>query len=74
MTLDEKNRFLKNLKPEDFLTLGDDHIAYVREMDFMGKKHFAIHAADGQPITIASTRDLALSMADETELELVTLH
>jgi hypothetical protein len=74
MTLDEKNRFLRNLSPEDFLDLGDQHVAYVREIDFMGKPHFALVAADGQPITIASTRELVTEMIGRTDFELVTLH
>lgn len=74
MTSDDHNHFLRNLSPEDFLDLGDDEVAYVREIDFMGKPHFALVAADGQPITIASTRELVHEMVRRTDVELVTVH
>lgn len=74
MTLDEKNLYLRGLDAKDFLDLGADHIAYVREIEFLGKPHFAVHGADGQPLTIAPSHDLALHAISETALEIVTLH
>ena len=74
MTLDEKNRYLKTLDSNGFLELGSEHVAYVREIEWLGAKHFAVHSADGSPITIATSKDIALSAIHSNDMEAITLH
>lgn len=74
MTLDEKNVLLKKLDNSEFLQLGAPHIAYVREVEFLGGKHFAVHAADGSALSIAPSMDLAVSLIQGSDMEAVTLH
>lgn len=74
MTLDERNTFLRDLDEDTFLHLGDEQVGYVREVDFLGAKHYAVHSANGQPLTIASTEELAIHALTQTELERATLH
>lgn len=74
MTLDEKNRYLKALDSNGLRELGALHVAYVREIDWLGGKHFAVHSADGSPLTIAPSMDSALNAIHGSDMEAVTLH
>lgn len=74
MTLDEKNTFLRQLTENDFRDLGAENVAYIREVEFMGKAHYSVHSADGQALTLATTRDVALNAMAASDLEAVTLH
>lgn len=74
MTLEEKENFLRNLSENDFLTLGAPHIAYVREVEFMGQTHYSVHSADGKPLTLATSHDLAMTLIDNTDMEAVVIH
>ncbi len=74
MTLDEKNQLLKDLNPEGLLTLGAPHIAYMKEIDFQGKKRFSVHSADGAAMIIAPNREQALSVIEAKDMQPVTLH
>lgn len=74
MTLDEKEKFLRGLNANDFLTLGAPHIAYVREVEFMGQTHYSIHSADGKALTLATSHDLAMSVIDKADMEAVVVH
>lgn len=74
MTLDERNKYLKTLDNASFLELGSMHIAYVREIDWLGGKHFAVHSADGSPLTIASSLDGAMSVIQNSDMEAISLH
>lgn len=66
--------FLKNLTHEDFLNLGEGHVAYVRPIRILGSTHYAVHAADGQQMTVAMTQDHADQLAAEHSLEVITVH
>ena len=70
----QRSRFLKNLTHDDFLTLGDGHVAYVRPISMLGATHYAVHNADGAPIVIATTMEKAEHMAAEKDLEVITVH
>jgi hypothetical protein len=74
MTLDEKNEFLRSLNENDFRTLGDSAVAYVREVEFMGKIHYSVHSADGQAMTLAPNMDMAVNSIQSSDMEPVTLH
>jgi hypothetical protein len=74
MTLDEKNTYLKALDPTAFKELGAMHVAYVREIDWLGGKHFSVHSADGSPLTIVSSRDSAMTLISSSDMEAISLH
>ena len=78
----------QNLSPETLATLGEGHIAYVKQIRSEdvpglfpeapkiapGLKLFALHAADGTPIMLTDSRESAIASAREHELNAVSLH
>ena len=73
MTIDEKEQFLRGLDAEAFLTLGAPHVAYIREVDWLGSKHFAVYNADGSPLAISGDLDKALKAIQADDMQPVTL-
>ena len=73
---------------ETLATLGEGHIAYVKQIRSEdvpglfpqapqiapGLKLFALHAADGTPIMLTDSREAAIANAWSNELETVSLH
>jgi hypothetical protein len=73
---------------EALATLGEGHIAYVKQIrsedvpglfpqapDLApGLKLFALHAADGTPIMLTDSREAAIANAWSNELETVSVH
>lgn len=74
MNLEEKEQFLRNLSENDFLVLGAPHVVYVREVEFLGQKHYSVHAADGKALTLANSHELAMSLIGQTDMEPVVVH
>jgi hypothetical protein len=78
----------KAVSPETLATLGEGHIAYVKQIRSEdvpglfpeapkiapGLKLFALHSADGTPIMLTDTREAALANAWSQELEPVSVH
>src|ERR1043166_2781694 len=80
------------LEPRDALealaTLGEGHIAYVKQIRSEdvpglfpqapslapGLKLFALHAADGTPIMLTDSREAAIANAWSNELQAVSVH
>lgn len=76
------------LSPEAFAVLGGGQIAYVRairseEVPVLfpqapalapGLKLFSLHAADGTPIMITDSREMAIANAREHELDTLSVH
>ncbi len=69
------------LSAQDFAMWGSEHIAYVRPVELRdengrltGHMAYGIHAADGNPIGIAETRDLAMATVIREGLEAVSVH
>lgn len=65
---------LKNISSQDFLDLGVHDVAYIRPIDQDGKTHYAIHAADGTPLSVMEDENSALGTIFQNDLEAVTLH
>jgi len=77
-----------DVSPEALATLGEGHIAYVKQIRSEdvpglfpqapkiapGLKLFALHAADGTPILVTDTREAAVANAHTHELETVSVH
>ena len=68
------SELLRSLSAQDFLSFGVEHIAYVRPFEEMGRKAWAIHAADGTRLSILDSRDIAINMVRQNELQPVTVH
>ena len=76
------------LTPQEFAHLGDGALAYVKTINSEdvarlfpqapplrpGVKLFALLGADGSPIMLTDSKDVALANARENELETVSLH
>ncbi len=88
MNKETNEKSIAALTPEAFAVLGGGEIAYVRPINSEdvsamfpqapklepGMKLFALHAADGTPITIADTRAAVEANAREHELATVSVH
>jgi len=73
--INDVRAFLQNLSAQDFLKVGIHEIAYIRPVS--GEKTalgFSIHAADGTPLSVMETKDLALQAVRSNALIPVTLH
>lgn len=72
----ENNRseILKNLSTRDFLNFGIQDVAYIRPVNVQNKTAFAIHAADGTPLSVMETMASAIMVVRHNELEPVTIH
>lgn len=79
---------MDTITKEDLLHIGEEHVAYIRELsvsDFetlypgildgeLPYKLFALLGADGEPLMISDDRSAAEANADEHDLEMVSLH
>lgn len=68
---DEALELLKQLTIQDFLDIGLDQVAYVRQED---DKNFSIHAADGSQISVLDSYDTAIATIRVNDLHPVTVH
>ena len=80
--------FEPDVSLETLATLGEGHIAYVKQIRSEvvpglfpqapqiapGLKLFALHAADGTPIMLTDSREAAIANAWSNELETVSVH
>ena len=78
----------EGVSPESLASLGEGHIAYVKQIRSEdvpglfpqapaiepGTQLFALHAADGTPIMLTDTREAAVANAWSHELETVSVH
>jgi hypothetical protein len=65
---------LKSLNRQDFLNFGLQQVAYIRPVSIQNRKAYAIHAADGTPLSVMDTFDTALVAVRHNDLEPVTVH
>lgn len=66
--------FFKRLSAQDFRTFGVEQVAYIRPILVQNKKAYAIHAADGTPLSVMDTHDTAVIAVRHNDLEPVTVH
>ncbi|MGB4057428.1 MAG: DUF1150 family protein [Alphaproteobacteria bacterium] len=66
--------FLKTLSAQDFRNFGVHQVAYIRPVVVENKKAYAIHAADGTPLSVMDTHDTAMVAVRHNDLEPVTVH
>lgn len=65
----QPREILKNLSSQDFLNFGVEDVAYIRPVTVEGASAFAIHRADGTPISVAESMDAAIMSARYNDLE-----
>ncbi len=70
----DPSELLKKLTSRDFLALGVQNVAYVKPIRIENKTAYAIHAADGTPLSVMEDMSTAVSTILHNELEPVTLH
>lgn len=64
---------LKKITTQDFLRFGVQQVAYVRPVRVEDRVAWAIHAADGTPLTVTDDREVAIALVRHNELEPVTV-
>lgn len=70
----DPRNLLKNISTRDFLNFGVQQVAYIRPVRVEDKTAFAIHAADGTPLSVMESLDTALVIVRHNDLEPVTVH
>lgn len=80
-TANPKPLHATRLSAQDFALWGAEHLAYVRAVDLhdengdpTGQIAFGIHRADGQPVGMAETRDLAIAAVIREGWEPLSVH
>lgn len=66
--------FQEELNTQDFSSFGIEDVAFIKPVTMDGQHLFAIHAADGTPLTIVAERDTALATIRQHEMEPVSVH
>jgi hypothetical protein len=64
----------RNISRQDFNSFGLEDIAYVKTVDIEGQTLHAVHAADGTPLTVINSRDLAFATVRQHEMEPMSVH
>lgn len=60
---------LKDMKVTEFMNFGTPLVAYIKPIDLAGGIHaYAVHAADGEPLGIESSEDMAVIFARQKNL------
>lgn len=72
-TLDMRE-LVSNLNNKELLNIGLQDFVYVRPLSFDDKELYAIHAADGTPLSIMDSLETAMDKISQSDLEAVTLH
>jgi hypothetical protein len=66
--------FLRHISTKDFAAFGVENLAYVKTVDIDGQTGYAIHAADGTPLTVLGERDAAFATIRQHDLEPLSVH
>lgn len=65
---------VRKLSQEQFAQLGMARLAYVKPVIVNGSTGFAIHAADGTPMAMATDRDVAIAAIVQHEMLPALVH
>ena len=65
---------LRKLTPDQLAQLGVPHLAYIKPVIMNGTAAFAIHAADGSPMAVATERDMAIAAVVQHEMLPALVH
>lgn len=67
-------QLLRSLSPRAFLAFGVNQLAYIKLVTIEGHSAYALHAADGTPLSLIDSFEGALSVAEQNDLDPVLLH
>lgn len=62
------------MSAQAFAALGVEDVAYLKPVTRDGKALVAIHAADGTELALAETRELAMAVVRQHDLEPLSAH
>jgi hypothetical protein len=65
---------LRLLSPADFLRLGTDDVAYIKQVETPSGLAYAIHGADGSPLAVVKTYTLAEVTIKRNDMEPMAAH
>lgn len=65
---------LRKMTPEQLAQLGVADLAYIKPVVMNGAAAFAIHAADGSPMAVATERDMAIAAVVQHEMLPALVH
>ena len=74
MTPAASNPPLLPLTSADLAHWGVNVIAYVKKIETEGGAAYAIHAADGEPLGLAGSREVAFAGVRQNDLEPASVH
>lgn len=76
--LDQKTfsmrKLVQNMGSSEILKLGVDQLAYVRMIEQDHQSFYAVHAADGTPLSMMESYDEAVQTIEDNDLKAVTVH
>jgi len=70
----DKAQLSDALSPEALAAFGAPSLVYVKTVAMNGVEAFAVHAADGSPIGLLSSRDEAFAAALQNDLRPMSVH
>lgn len=65
---------LMELAPQDLASLGIGQVAYIKQVEVDGETAFAVHGANGQPLVVATDREVAFALTRQNDLEPLSVH
>jgi len=65
---------IRQISASELAQLGVSQLAFVKPVQIEGGNAFAIHAADGTPIGLAPSRDLAVAAVIQHEMVAASVH
>ena len=68
------DKTVRGLTGSAFAMLGVGEWAYIKPTTHEGAEAFAVHAADGRPLAMIESRDLAVATLRRNDLEPLSLH
>ncbi|HEX2940474.1 MAG TPA: DUF1150 family protein [Rhodopila sp.] len=65
---------IRHISEQQLAALGVSHIAYLKPVVVNGMEGVAIHAADGTPMAVAGSRDIAAAVVMQHEMLPLSVH
>ncbi len=65
---------MKALSHQDWADFGVNDMAYLKPVTLEGEHRYSIHAANGTPLAVMDTREVAAAAIMQNELEALSVH
>lgn len=65
---------IRHISEEQLAALGVSHVAYLKPVVLNGVQGIAIHAADGTPMAVAGSREIAAAVVVQHEMVPLSVH